>query len=128
MASNLQTVPQQTQERIFSPLHKLRGAIRRYIALEALAVVATFLGLWYWLGMGLDYLTFKLTGVDFVQVLPTWTRAAVLLLCVAAFLTLLGLRLIRLLRTFRPESLALVLERRFPKLLGDRLITAVELS
>ena len=36
--------------------------------------------------------------------------------------------LMRLLRRFRPEALALVLEKRFPKLLGDRLITAVELS
>jgi len=45
MASNLQTVTPQMQERIYSPLHKLRGTIRRYIALEAVAVLATFLAL-----------------------------------------------------------------------------------
>src|SRR5262249_55457401 len=36
--------------------------------------------------------------------------------------------LIRLLREFRDSSLALLLEHRFPALLGDRLITAVELA
>src|SRR5262249_29546022 len=40
----------------------------------------------------------------------------------------LGLVLARLFTHFGQRSLALVLERRFPKLLGDRLITAVELS
>lgn len=39
-----------------------------------------------------------------------------------------GLMLARLFTHFGQRSLALVLERRFPKLLGDRLITAVELS
>src|SRR6266481_366689 len=39
-----------------------------------------------------------------------------------------GLILGRLFTHFGQRSLALVLERRFPKLLGDRLITAVELS
>src|SRR5262249_8645235 len=84
--------------------------------------------LWYWLGMGIDYLAFKVAAVDFVQVLPHWTRAAVLILCLCSLAALLGYRLLRLFRTFRPDALALVLEHRFPKLLGDRLITAVELS
>src|SRR5713101_6997505 len=39
-----------------------------------------------------------------------------------------GLILARLFAHFGQRSLALVLERRFPQLLGDRLITAVELS
>src|SRR6266851_6209183 len=39
-----------------------------------------------------------------------------------------GLILSRLFMRFGERSLALVLERRFPKLLGDRLITAVELT
>jgi hypothetical protein len=128
MASNVQSVSPQTRQRIYSPLHRLRGAIRRYILLEALAILVTFLGLWYWLGMGIDFLLFKVTGVDLVQVLPFWTRVAALVLCVLALVALLALRLTRLLAKFRPEALALVLERRFPKLLGDRLITAVELS
>jgi hypothetical protein len=34
----------------------------------------------------------------------------------------------RLFREFRDDALALVLERRFPRILGDRLITAVELA
>src|SRR5439155_25289871 len=39
-----------------------------------------------------------------------------------------GLIVSRLFTRFGERSLALVLERRFPKLLGDRLITAVELT
>ena len=35
---------------------------------------------------------------------------------------------LRLAREFRDDALALVLERRFPKELGDRLITAVEMA
>src|SRR5712692_7644109 len=122
------TISPQTTARIQSPLHKLRGAIRRYIVLEAIALFVTFLTLWYWLGMGLDYLGFKTTGIDIVQTLPRWTRFVVLAIILVSLAVLLGFRLVRLLRDFRPEALALVLERRFPKLLGDRLITAVELS
>jgi hypothetical protein len=43
----------------------------------------------------------------------------------AAFVALVVVK--RLLYEFRDEALALVLERRYPELLGDRLITAVEL-
>ena len=122
------TVSPQTRERIQSPLHKLRGAIRRYIVLEAIVLFVTFLTLWFWLGMGFDYLAFKTTGIDFVQSLPRWLRLVVLAIIVLVLAGLLLWRLVRLFRDFRPEALALVLERRFPKLLGDRLITAVELA
>lgn len=121
-------IPAQTQERISSPLQQLRGAIRRYIVLEAVAVFLILLSLWYWVGLGLDYGTFKLTGFDYVQLIPHWFRWAVLVGIVAVVAILVTLNLVRLARTFRNEALALVLERRFPKLLGDRLITAVELA
>jgi len=86
------------------------------------------LSLWYWVGLGLDYGTFKLTGFDYVQLVPHWLRWGVFSLIAITLFTLVTLKLVRLARTFRDESLALVLERRFPKLLGDRLITAVELT
>src|SRR5262249_11006659 len=47
---------------------------------------------------------------------------------VALVLVLLLTVLFRLFRQFSDAAMALVLERRFPKELGDRLITAVELS
>src|SRR5579871_2283176 len=118
----------ETQQRIYSPLHRLRGTIRRYIAWESLALCLLFLGVWFWLGLALDYGAFKLAGVDWVQVLPRTVRWIILGVVAAGFVVLMTLALLRLLREFRSESLALVLERRFPQLLGDKLITAVELS
>jgi hypothetical protein len=53
----------------------------------------------------------------------------VLVSALAGLAVVLGVRVGgRLWREFSDPALALVLERRFPKLLGDRLITAVELS
>src|SRR5262245_12343445 len=118
---------EQTQ-RIYSPLHKLRGIIRRYIAWDSLALAVILLAAWFWAGIVLDYGVFKLTGVDWVQVLPWWMRLVMLVTIAGAIAAAIALALRRLLRELSPESLALVLERRFPKLLRDQLITAVELS
>src|SRR5437870_3052920 len=117
-------IPAQTEARIRSPLHRLRGAIRRYIVLEAVASFFLILSLIYWLGLAVDFGFFKLTGVDYVQHFPHWFRFFVLLGLLAFITILMAMKLFRLTRRFRDESLALVLERRFPKLLGDRLITA----
>ena len=59
-----------------------------------------------------------------------WAVRLVLLVVVAGgLLTAVAVKVFgRLFRDFRDSSLALVLERRFPELLGDRLITAVELA
>jgi hypothetical protein len=119
----------QAHERVRSPLHRLRGTIRMYIALEGLILLATYLALWFWIGLVLDYGFFKLFALDWVQVLPWWFRAGVLAALLAGLALALTFRVaLRLARDFRERALALVLERRFPKLLGDRLITAVELA
>ena len=58
--------------------------------------------------------------------LSGWLAAAlVVLLMVGPVVAVVALRL---LRDFSDPALALVLERRFPGVLGDRLITAVELA
>src|SRR5262249_60581877 len=44
------------------------------------------------------------------------------------FARVVGKGLLRLTREFSAPALALVLERRFPRQLGDRLITAVEMA
>src|ERR1043166_296976 len=103
----------ETRERVYSPLHRLRGTIRRYIAWESLALAFLLLGLWFWLGLAIDYGTFKITGIDWVQILPHWMRWGMLLLIAGLFVLFMTLTLVRLLREFRPEALALVLERRF---------------
>ncbi|TXT20353.1 MAG: hypothetical protein FD138_4228, partial [Planctomycetota bacterium] len=105
-------------------LERLRGRIRQYVLWEGLALAIVLVGLFFWFSLGLDWAVFSVRRLE----PPRWLRvgldvavlgglAAVVLLMVA----------FRVFRSFRSKSLALILERRFPEL-GDRLVTAVELS
>ena len=115
--------------RVAHPLQRLRSSIRLYVALEGLAVLALYLALWFWIGLLLDYGFFKVFQVDWVQELPRSVRVGILCVLLAGLAAVVILKMVlRLLREFRDPALALVLERRFPDLLGDRLITAVELA
>src|SRR5262249_49094728 len=95
-----------------------------------------YLALWFWIGLLLDYGLFKLTSLagasfslDWVQVLPWGMRLGILIILVSGVLAAFAVKVLtRLFRTFSDAALALVLEKRFPRELGDRLITAVELS
>lgn len=117
------------QPAIRSPLDRLRGAIHRYVALEGLAIAGIILALWFWIGLALDYGVFRLFRFDWVQEAPRGFRAAILIAMLIVLATVVLMKIVRrLLVEFRPSALALVLERRFPDLLGDRLITAVELA
>lgn len=118
-----------TQRKVRHPLRRLRGYIRLYVGVEGLAVLGIYLALWFWIGLLLDYGFFKAFGVDWVQELPFGVRAGVLGLLLAGLLAVVAAKvLLRLVREFSHPALALVLERRFPELLGDRLITAVEMA
>ncbi len=127
----------ETDQRVRHPLHRLRGYIRTYVTLEGAAVFLIYLALWFWIGLALDYGVFKLFAYDWVQEMPrmvggdtAWLiRVSVLVILLAGLLALVATKVIlRLVREFRDRSLALVLERRFPQQLGDRLITAVEMA
>lgn len=118
-----------TQRRVRHPLQRLRGYLRTYVTAEGAAVLGLYLALWFWIGLALDYGVFRLAGWDWVQILSWEFRAGVLTVLVAGLLAVVAAKvLLRLLREFRDPALALVLERRFPRELGDRLITAVELA
>lgn len=120
---------EEAQRRVASPLQQLSGYIRLYVTAEGLAVLLIYLALWFWIGLLLDYGLFKVFGVDWVQILPRGFRGGVLALLSAGLLAVVAVKvLLRLLREFSPPALALILERRYPDLLGDRLITAVELA
>jgi hypothetical protein len=119
----------ESQRQVRHPLERLRGYIRAYVTAEGLAVFALYVMLWFWIGLLLDYGVFKTFTVDWVQELPWAFRAVVLVGLTAGLIAVVVLKVVlRLLREFRDSALALVLERRFPHLLGDRLITAVELA
>lgn len=115
-------------EKIASPLGRVRGIIRRYVTIEGVLSAMLFVVAWFWVAMLLDYGVFRLFGHDWALDAPKFLRGVAL--AVASFL-LVGLlvRMIamRLLREFSDSSVALVLEKRFPDILGDRLITAVQL-
>ncbi len=120
---------EEARRRVRGPLERLRGTIRRYVSLEGAAVLGLYLALWFWIGLLLDYGLFRAFTFDWVQSTPWGFRATVLAVVVAGLLAAVTLTVVtRLFREFRDSALALVLERRFPGLLGDRLITAVELS
>ncbi|MCS6850488.1 MAG: hypothetical protein NZ700_04880 [Gemmataceae bacterium] len=123
------TTPEETRRRVQHPLDRLRGYIRSYVSLEGAAIVAIYLALWFWIGLVLDYGFFKAFDIDWVQELPREVRAGILIALLTGLLALVTLKVVlRVARDFRDAPLALVLERRFPSLLGDRLITAVELA
>jgi hypothetical protein len=119
----------ESQRRVRHPLQRLRSYIRSYVTAEGLAVLGLYLALWFWIGLLLDFGFFKLFGVDWVQLVPYSLRAVALAGLVTGLVALVAFKvLLRLLREFRDNALALLLERRFPLALGDRLITAVELA
>src|SRR5438445_2364150 len=119
----------ESQRRVRHPLQRLRSYIRSYVAAEGLAILALYLALWFWIGLLLDFGFFKVSGVDWVQVVP-WELRAVVLACLVIGLGAMvtSKMLLRLLREFRDSALALLLERRFSRQLGERLITAVEMA
>ncbi|MFO0846865.1 MAG: hypothetical protein U0797_31615, partial [Gemmataceae bacterium] len=117
------------RSRIRSPLARLRKYIHGYVSLEGAAFAALFVALWFWIGLLLDYGFFKLTLIDWVQTLPWGFRAGVLGVVLSALAALVVTKIVfRLFREFSDAAMALVLERKFPQQLGDRLITAVEMS
>jgi hypothetical protein len=119
----------EAHQRVRSPLERLRRFIRAYVSLEGAAVVGLYLTLWFWIGMVLDYGVFRLFHFDWVQETAWGVRCGVLVVLLSGLLAAVALTVLtRLFREFRDASLALVLERRYPQILGDRLITAVELA
>jgi hypothetical protein len=114
--------------RVYHPLDRLRGIVRRYVVIEGILSAAIFIMCWYALAMILDFGVFKAFTWDWVQDGTRWIRIVALVLAIAFLAGIVIFRIVRRLTTeLTYPALALVLERRFPNVLGDRLITAVEL-
>ncbi len=119
----------ESDPQMYHPLDRLRSIIRRYVVIEGVLFAILFLAVWLAVGLILDYGLFKLTGWDWVQDGAWWVRFVGLLIAGGVFASILIFRIVQRLTTeLSYPSLALVLERRFPKVLGDRLITAVEMA
>src|SRR5262249_32179710 len=85
------------------------------LAALAAPILIVYIAGWVWLAALVDNQTVGMGGVGVIVLCVT--------LALVAFIVVK-----RLVYEFRPAALALVLERRYPDLLEDRLITAVELS
>lgn len=103
-------------------LNNLRDRIRRYVAIEGLALVVIVMGVLFWISIGLDAAWFKVNKLE----LPSWFRTAFTVIAVCALVvTFLVWVVSRCRGKFDNKNLALVMERQFPQL-NDRLITSVE--
>lgn len=139
MATVLEPAPRaKAPEHIRHPLQALRATIRKYVLLEGAALAVIFLAAWFWIGLALDWGLFAIFSVDWVLELQNLDESKsvafyvrlVLLLVMASCLAALAITkmVLRLTKEFSDAAVALVLERRFPRELGDRLITAVEMA
>lgn len=110
------------------PLDRLKRMIRVFVFLDVVLFVGLFLSLWFWLGVGADYGLFKGFGVDVAQQLTPVIRIGTTVVLALGLVALVVWRVTVLVnKRFTLTSLALVLEKRHPKLLGDRLITAIQM-
>src|SRR5262245_46299329 len=123
--------------RVRHPLQALRGSIRRYVATEGILAAVIYLAVWFWVGLALDYGPFYFFRFDWIKELDRsagmtasfWVRALLLFALTAGLVYVVASKVLRrLFREFSDRAPALVLERRFPRELGDRLITAVEMA
>jgi hypothetical protein len=70
----------EAHRRVRSPLARLSGYIRTYVALEGAALFCAFFAVWFWFTLVMDYGLFKLFGWDWVQSFSglRWPRAITL--------------------------------------------------
>jgi hypothetical protein len=110
------------------PLERLKSAIRVFVTCDLVLFVGLFLTLWFWVGVGADYGLFKAFGVDVAQQLtPALRIGATLVLGVTLVALVVWRGSVLLNKRFSLTALALVLEKRHRQLLGDRLITALQM-
>ncbi len=129
---------QETDRRVRHPLQAVRVYIRAYVLLEGLVSALLFAAVAIWAGLLVDWGLFWLFSFDWMLELEYLTngrnsgmivRVTILLVFVGWLLYIAVRKMaMRLVGEFSDRSMALVLERRFPHELQDRLITAVELA
>lgn len=105
-------------------LRGLRWRIRAYIWLEGLATAVNWLALMFWLLLALDYSPVLVWASE----LPRAVRSGALVVTATVLLWILYDKILaRAFVRLRDRSLAVLLERRFPRF-GDSLVTSVELA
>jgi hypothetical protein len=127
----------QADQRVRHPLHAIRGRIFWYVLIEGTALAILFVAACFWLGLALDYLSWAAFSFDWLYTFDEATgtrptvilRLVILLLVGGTLVALITFKILRrLFKEFNDSAVALLLERHYPRELGDRLITAVELA
>lgn len=130
--SAMSTVPAPEPERLLAPLRQVQRAIRGYIAAEGLAWLSLGVAGWCLASLLVDAgVLHSLLGIDYLRDgLVEGHRVARILYWLGLWVGLavvLGYHFIYRLQTrIDLNSVAVVLERRFAKQLGDRLLTALD--
>jgi len=105
-------------------LDEVRETLRGYLWLQCLLMIACWFVLVFWLGAAIDYLPVRIGSSES----PRWVRVGLLFLMAGGILwILLGWLLPRWMARIRDRSLALLIERNYPRFTNE-LVTAVELS
>ena len=108
---------------IVQKLNAVRAMLRRYVVAEGLLLVVLWILIVFWFGAAIDYLPVTAGSNE----TPHWLRIALLCLMAGGSLWIIARRIaLRLGISLKDESLALLIERRYPEL-NNELITAVEL-
>src|SRR4051812_41699570 len=86
-------------ERVYHPLDRLSGIIRRYIIVEGVLAIVLFLLAWFTLALVIDFVLFKSLAWDWVQDADWWLRLVALVAAVGVFAFIFVFRILRRLWT-----------------------------
>ena len=114
--------------RVYHPLGRLRLFIRCYVLVEGILLALILACAWFWCITGVDLAIHYFADVDLLEKAGAVRIVFMVLLAFGLGGVFLWYIARRLFRDLFANELALVLEKRFPKILGDRLITAIELK
>ena len=118
------TTKPETPSSVLELLDRLRSRIRWYVVIEGVAMLVVCIVVAFWIGFALDYLP-VLVGAN---EMPRTARAVLLGATALALCWVLYYYIFRrVFHAFRNSSLALLIERHFPKF-RDSLVTTVELE
>lgn len=116
------------------PLQQLQTGIRRYVVIEAVAILILGIAAWSLFSLILDWgLFFQLFHFDYITDASNSVKEFVrdglfIVLIILAGWVLIRFLFLRITRPLPDWELALLLERKYGRELGDRLVTAVQMS
>lgn len=108
-------------------LSRARLLFRYYLVLDGFILSVMVLISWALFSVCLDHGFFKYFGIDLVVNSPKFLRSWQVGLMMVLMAVLLVPRLVKFLQPRTDSDFAILLERRFPAVFGDRLITSIEL-